>query len=366
MTFSEENKEIMEDMTDADYKACANLISKLKRNSNVSPFLKPVDPIALGIPDYFEKIKHPMDVSTIKSKLDNKAYKKISEFDDDFNLMFNNCYFYNHPESYVYSMCKELQKVYVSYFKEMEKSKTKDTRKKIKIDTVEDKGKRTLSPLTMSIDDYDFCLNVLNEIDKSKYRKFTWPFLFPVTEEDAPGYFGIIKYPMDLSTVKGKLENKQYASSAEFISDLNFIPQNCLKYNPKDTEVYKCGEELSKLISSLLNNNTKDVESRIEEIRKNISLLTQELSQLEKQSKNIIYNLADRERVGRAIKSINPTYIKGVEKIIYRACAYEFIDTDEIVINLQTMKDDVVHELDEYIKKVESGNYVETDSVSDE
>jgi hypothetical protein len=29
-------------------------------------FLKPVNPVELGIPDYFDIIKHPMDFGTIK------------------------------------------------------------------------------------------------------------------------------------------------------------------------------------------------------------------------------------------------------------------------------------------------------------
>jgi hypothetical protein len=58
-------------------------------------FHKPVDPIELGIPDYFDIIKHPMDFSTIKRKLNKNQYTKCKEFCDDMELVFNNCILYN-------------------------------------------------------------------------------------------------------------------------------------------------------------------------------------------------------------------------------------------------------------------------------
>lgn len=33
------------------------------------PFLKPVDPVALNLPDYFTVIKKPMDLGTVKNNL---------------------------------------------------------------------------------------------------------------------------------------------------------------------------------------------------------------------------------------------------------------------------------------------------------
>jgi len=45
--------------------------------------------------DYYRIIKHPMDMGTIKKKLDSQQYSCAKECIDDFNLMFNNCYMYN-------------------------------------------------------------------------------------------------------------------------------------------------------------------------------------------------------------------------------------------------------------------------------
>ena len=45
--------------------------------------------------DYYRIIKHPMDMGTIKKKLDSQQYSCAKECIDDFQLMFNNCFTYN-------------------------------------------------------------------------------------------------------------------------------------------------------------------------------------------------------------------------------------------------------------------------------
>lgn len=37
-------------------------------------YQKPVDPVALALPDYYEVVKKPMDLSTIKKKFDTYQY----------------------------------------------------------------------------------------------------------------------------------------------------------------------------------------------------------------------------------------------------------------------------------------------------
>lgn len=40
-----------------------------------------------------------MDLSTIEEKLDKGEYKKLEQFQDDMQLMFDNCDEYNGPDS---------------------------------------------------------------------------------------------------------------------------------------------------------------------------------------------------------------------------------------------------------------------------
>ncbi len=58
-------------------------------------FLRPVNPMELGIPDYHDIIKRPMDFGTIKRKLNTYVYRNCQEFSEDVDLVFENCFLYN-------------------------------------------------------------------------------------------------------------------------------------------------------------------------------------------------------------------------------------------------------------------------------
>lgn len=80
-------------------KACRETLTVTRKHKYHWVFSKPVDPIALNIPDYFDIIKEPMDFGTIKEKLDKKQYATAHDFAYDMRLVFENCATYNTPES---------------------------------------------------------------------------------------------------------------------------------------------------------------------------------------------------------------------------------------------------------------------------
>ncbi|KAH8744255.1 Bromodomain-containing protein, partial [Diaporthe sp. PMI_573] len=55
------------------------------------PFKEPVDPVADNVPDYFEKVTKPMNLSTMKNKMDRGLYNSDEEFLADMNQIFTNC-----------------------------------------------------------------------------------------------------------------------------------------------------------------------------------------------------------------------------------------------------------------------------------
>lgn len=88
-------------------------LEKLYRQDPESlPFRQPVDPHLLSIPDYFDIIKKPMDLSTIKRKLDTGQYQDPWQYVDDVWLMFENAWLYNRKTSRVYRYCTKLKEVF--------------------------------------------------------------------------------------------------------------------------------------------------------------------------------------------------------------------------------------------------------------
>lgn len=84
-------------------------LEKLYRQEPESlPFRQPVDAQALGIPDYFDIVKNPIDLSTIKNKLDHGEYKDPWHYVDDVWLMFENAWLYNRKNSRVYRYCTKV------------------------------------------------------------------------------------------------------------------------------------------------------------------------------------------------------------------------------------------------------------------
>jgi hypothetical protein len=52
-------------------------------------------------PGYFKAIKDPMDLSTMRVKMDRKKYKTLDAFSEDVRLMFNNAITFNEDHSEV-------------------------------------------------------------------------------------------------------------------------------------------------------------------------------------------------------------------------------------------------------------------------
>jgi E1A/CREB-binding protein len=98
---------------------CTEVLKGLQQHQHGWVFNCPVDPVELGLPDYFEIIKKPMDLGTVHKKLDNGAYHAIEDFQKDVNLTFDNAMTYNEPGTVVYDMAKELKIKFEADFKKL-------------------------------------------------------------------------------------------------------------------------------------------------------------------------------------------------------------------------------------------------------
>jgi len=75
------------------------------------------------------------------------------------------------------------------------------------------------------------------------------PFKEPVNPNVNPKYYEIVKEPMDLQTIEGRVNYNQYNCLAEFIGDITRIFENCRYFNPQGTGVAKAAENLEAFLA---------------------------------------------------------------------------------------------------------------------
>lgn len=79
-------------------------------------------------------------------------------------------------------------------------------------------------------------------------HKFASLFFQPVTDEEAEGYSDVVYKPMDLQTIKRKIENGNIRTTVEFQRDIMLMFQNAIMYNSADHDVHQMAVEMQKEI----------------------------------------------------------------------------------------------------------------------
>ncbi|OZJ05011.1 hypothetical protein BZG36_02153 [Bifiguratus adelaidae] len=156
---------VEKDVYDQDISDVSHIIRKhvlrktihmLQSLPQAEPFLEPVDPEALHIPDYFKVVKRPMDLVTIHKNIILDTYltpKSNGETAEsnasrsglftavihDILLIFDNCYLYNPKGSWVDKECRALEKLAGEIF-----AKTFDVPEKARVNYDEDKEDQEL------------------------------------------------------------------------------------------------------------------------------------------------------------------------------------------------------------------------------
>ncbi|XP_076003719.1 bromodomain-containing protein 3-like isoform X2 [Genypterus blacodes] len=358
------------------------VVKTLWKHQFAWPFYQPVDAIKLCLADYHKVIKNPMDMGTIKKRLENNYYWSASEAMQDFNTMFTNCYIYNKPTDDIVLMAQALEKIFLQKVAQMPqeevallppapkgKNKSKQPAPATTPTTgttvsqqaessaspptsypspspsqtavisttptpvqatptvsapqppaammpsaqpVVKKGVKrkadTTTPTTSAIsagradspsaqdvkpaklgssrreasarptktrretgeeaavgevggggvvvavsrkagklgEQMKHCDAILKEMLSKKHAAYAWPFYKPVDAEalELHDYHDIIKHPMDLSTVRKKMDKAEYTDPQSFATDVRLMFSNCYKYNPPDHEVVAMARKL--------------------------------------------------------------------------------------------------------------------------
>nr|F7DRV9.1 RecName: Full=Bromodomain testis-specific protein [Xenopus tropicalis] len=330
------------------------------------PFQQPVDAAKLNLPDYYQIIKNPMDLSTIRKRLEYNYYSKALDCIQDFNTMFTNCYIYNKPGDDIVVMSQELEKVFMEKIAEMPHEEielsvvgNRGVKSRIKISAVAaevckkkmvsqkmhrrtfpcpviammpkrttlvplsvirsstsshsassvskvNKGikrkadtttpavsliatscessptlsepkpnkilsgtEKTRSAETSAVDLPDsqhhihfiksnqiceqlkHCNNILNEMMSKKHAEYAWPFYKTVIPTSLLDCSDAIKHPMDLATIRDKMENGLYKDTQDFASDVRLMFMNSYKYNPPDNEVVNMARKMQDVFEGM-------------------------------------------------------------------------------------------------------------------
>ncbi|KAK7412013.1 hypothetical protein VNO78_03459 [Psophocarpus tetragonolobus] len=93
------------------------VIRKVMKMDAAEPFNVPVNPEALGIPDYFDIIDTPMDFGTICTNLEkNEKYMNSEDVFKDVQYIWDNCYKYNNKGDYILDLMRRVKKNFMKYW----------------------------------------------------------------------------------------------------------------------------------------------------------------------------------------------------------------------------------------------------------
>ncbi|XP_017121311.1 bromodomain-containing protein 2 [Drosophila elegans] len=103
--------------------ACKVIIKRLFASSYRSiawVFYEPLDAQFLGLHDYHEIVKEPMDLSTVRHRLNTGCYQTAADFAKEVRLIFYNTYLYTNPGHLCYEMAKKLQLIFEEMYAQVQ------------------------------------------------------------------------------------------------------------------------------------------------------------------------------------------------------------------------------------------------------
>nr|XP_023693931.1 bromodomain-containing protein 1-like isoform X2 [Paramormyrops kingsleyae] len=84
-----------------------SVLDQLQEKDPTKIFTQPVS--IKEVPDYLDHIKHPMDFSTMRKRINAQGYRSLEEFEADFNLIVSNCMKYNAKDTIFYRAAVRLR-----------------------------------------------------------------------------------------------------------------------------------------------------------------------------------------------------------------------------------------------------------------
>jgi hypothetical protein len=242
-------------MTPARIAQCVKVLNGLKRRQqqNIAIFLQPVSDKNI-VKDYKAKIKYPMDLGTMQSKLDKNGYPTLSAFVLDLRRIFANCLRYN------ISLKDALRPVAVEVLSTSEQLSMFFLAKP-EIPTNAYPSLLFCWKLCLSV--LDTLYNLTNPEDGLPTATyFVYPVSFYFGGQFPADYLEKVKKPMDFGTVTKNLLEGHYTSLEQFETDSSLVLQNC--------RVYYGGKESGKLFLEQANRLDAVLQQQVTALKKYI------------------------------------------------------------------------------------------------
>lgn len=217
---------------------------------------------------------------------------------------------------------------------------------------------------------FSLCRDILDSLMKHRYG---FPFNVPVDPValQIPDYFTVITHPMDFSTVRKKLNLKQYANHNDFIDDVNLVFNNACLYNLPTSDVYLMAESLRKLFKK----KTVAIEKKISQksstnkpvpqnIRKPIDAITSikpkestiSVESVSNSTNEVELTKEEKKRLSMRINSLTGHQLATVVKIIQTNLPHLPSSDREITVEVDALDTNTLRCLQEFIESTKKNN----------
>ncbi|RYH18449.1 hypothetical protein EON65_27195 [archaeon] len=145
-------------------------------------------------------------------------------------------------------------------------------------------------------------------------------------------YPKIVKIPMDLGTIKSKIEKREYTTVEEAAEDMRLIWKNCMLYNSSGSELYHIADKFSRAFEDAYKAVRKLGDSQLDMER--------------------VPNVDEKIQLSHDIFKIGNADLAYVMTIIEDACPYAMSRTssaDEVLINFDALTPKCFHTVTEYV-----------------
>lgn len=95
-------------MTPVQLENCRKITQNIWDMPVSEPFHEKVDPVREQAPNYYEKIRRPMELRTVLEKLDNGQYPTVEKWREDMLLIWKNAMTYNEAGNPIHEIAAEL------------------------------------------------------------------------------------------------------------------------------------------------------------------------------------------------------------------------------------------------------------------